>query len=322
MNRKVNRVYCYAVLYVLLSMLSACIDEGGTEERLLSPIYRQELAKLSEDEIDFIENFNVIAKSVRDFPPEGKNIEKYFYIFKSVADIRTAKYLLFGEQHTNSAGQLWTAGTINELIERDDALLFEGNDAGIAVLELEEYILKNILAARLYELKKLPKKHKPDSILAIKNAFSTPFAKTKKFLALNMLRFSEVNAFFWDLRQGKKLHPDSAKRNETMVQCMKDFSSKGKIIVIAGALHIPHYEFAAAIKSITGTSLMADYLHSGAKTDILDDAHYRYFTRINSEYGKTKSIFQFLKGKDFAIFIPKNLPRAEFLEAYFPSNAQ
>ena len=111
-----------------------------------------------------------------------------------------------------------------------------------------------------------------------------------------------------------------------MVQTTKDsLKADVRVFVIAGALHTPHYEFASIIEfERKFPPLFAAFLaHPGAKENEINDAFYGYFDFIAGDRrSTTKSIFDFLKDKDFAVLIPKNLPQAKALESYFPINAR
>ncbi|HXW60068.1 MAG TPA: hypothetical protein VEK06_00875, partial [Myxococcota bacterium] len=101
-----------------------------------------------------------------------------------------------------------------------------------------------------------------------------------------------------------------------MVKTMKWAGAKtaGRVIVIAGAGHLPPVEFADFIYKNIHEPSFAQFLAFGAKKDTLNDAFYDYFAAHPSgDWGSTVSIFNFLKGKDFAILIPRNMqPKAEF----------
>lgn len=279
---------------------------------------------LSQQEKDYIERFNITVKDIRDFPPEGKNIEKYFYVFKSVANIEDAKIILFGEEHTNANNKLWTAGLINKLMTANDVALFEGDQAGTRVFHLSEHFTTKIFATREYEKVKAHKQYVPLAISKMKNKFFELFFKTKDFLVLDILNLGQGKGFYWDLVDGEELHSDCAKRNETMVQTIKDnLKGDARVFVIAGALHMPHYEFAQLIHDEKEISFGFDMFknYPGTKEDEINDAFYNYFL-TNRTSAKTRSIFEFLKDKDFAVLIPKNLPGVRMVSFHFPKNAR
>lgn len=307
----------YALLIHLILLVSACGPHEGSSSR--------PSRQLSEQEKDYIERFNVTAKDIRDFPPQGKNIENYFYIFKSVDKLEDAKILLFGETHTHAFNQVWSAGVINRLIKNGDVVLFEGDQAGTKVDNVTEHLTTGIFAAREYEKLKAHKTYKPTAISKIQNKYWNLFFSTKDFLVMNILNFNKGQGFFWDLKQGTSLHPDAKKRNETMVQTIKDnLKGSNRVFVIAGALHLPHHEFAHVIDYTNRFGGLVTFLaYPGAKVNELNDAFYSYFDgsagKSNSD---TKSVFDYLKGQDFAVLIPKNLPKAQALEIFYPKNAK
>jgi hypothetical protein len=285
--------------------------------------------KLTQEEKDYIERFNVVAKDIRDFPPKGKNIEKYFHIFKNVSKLEDAKIIFFGEDHTNASNQLWSAGAINKLIKSGDVVLFEGAQAGTQ-RDIPEEITTGIFAAREYEKLKSHKTYKPTANSKIQIKYLSLFYKTRSFLAINELNLEKGKGFYWDLIEGDDLHPDSAKRNEEMVQTIKNnLIGDGRVFVIAGARHLPHYEFASTMKFEEeldakfplSPSMPAFLASPGAKRDEINLAYYNYWgTLPNTRYGKTRVIFEFLKDKDFVVLIPKNLPNFKSLESFFPKN--
>lgn len=142
---------------LLLSLVFSCGDEGNTGP---NPQGRDKYEQLSQEEKDYVERFNVTAKDIRDFPPKGKDIESYFYVFKSVAKLEDAKIFLFGETHTHALNQLWSAGVINRLIKARDVVLFEGAQAGTKVDNVAEHLATGIFAAREYEKLKAHKTYK------------------------------------------------------------------------------------------------------------------------------------------------------------------
>lgn len=319
-SNKIKRS-CHAFLLLGLFVLAGCGDDPGVGERVVQvPVPKPvDYSKLSDAEIDFVERFNVTAKSIRDFPPKKDKLEKYFYIFKSVSDVKNAKYLLFGEQHNNSASQLWTAGVINELIDTGDVVLFEGSQSRNERSNITENIINDIFAAREFELRKV--KYTPTSILKITKNFQSLFDATKEYLTINILNFYKGKGYFWDLQQGSKLHPDLRRRNEELAKTLKWSRKKtpGKVFLIAGARHLPQYEFADYIFRHQHKSEFRRFLASGGSADTLDDAFFN-FLRGNAEYGTTVKIFDFLKGKDYAILIPKNMPSAQNIQSYFPTS--
>lgn len=310
-----NKYYFY-IFFVAISILTVtgCIE--------IEPAHEDEFAQLSQNEKDYIERFNVIVKNIRDFHPIKNGVlENYFYIYKNVPDIRDAKYLLFGEWHTNSANQLWTAGVVNELITDGDMVLFEGNQGGAPVLEIDDYMLRHVFAAREYELRMLEANYQAKSLSKITKLFSSLHQKTKKFLAHNLLKLRRGKGAYWDLLEKGKLNKDDSLRNEMMVETMKYTGSFKRTIVIAGAMHIPHFEFAMAINYINQYPMLkAAYLNYGASLIDINKAHYEYFGKVISEYGKTKSIFEFLQSVEFAVLIPKNLNYLDRIRDHLPTN--
>jgi hypothetical protein len=302
---------------ILLSIIGCGLEREGY------PDQEQGYQNISQVQKDYIERFNVIAKDIRDFPKPGKDLEKYFYIWKSVANLDDATILIFGEHHAHSANRLWSAGVINQMVAPNDVILFEGAKGGLPVDNISEYLVTNIFAAREFEkfrLDKLTKKGKgkeygPDSLSKILNKFWALFHKTKRYLALNIFKFNQGRGYFWDLIEGNKLHPDPIKRNEAMVNTIKDKLAIGaRVFVIAGASHTPLYEFASALED---PLIEQAFLRiPGAKADEINDTFYNCFPDA-----KTKVIFDFLKGRDFAVLIPRNLPGAQ-QRTNFPKNAK
>lgn len=305
------------LLALLVFGLTGCGD--GTDTAL--PSDRQEFEKLSHAEKDYVERFNVAAKDIRDFPPKGKDIEKYFHIIKSVTNIDDAKILLFAETHDHAGNQLWSAGVINRMVKPKDVVLFEGAPAGTPVGDVSERISTRVFVAREYEKLKVHKTYKATAHSKIESAYLSLFLKTKKFLALNLLNFSQVKGYFWDLLDGTALHSDSAKRNAAMVDTIKNnLQTDNKVVVIAGALHFPHFQFAWALaeEHKADPGLIA-YQLSGAKIDELNEDFYDYFAGSPNDV-TTRVVYDYLKDKDYAIFIPKNSPRFETLKPYFPKS--
>lgn len=284
----------------------------GCGEVVQVPVPRNvSYANLTDEQIDYIERFNVTARSIEKYPPHKAQIEKDFYIFSNVTNIKDAKYLIFAERHNNSAGQTWTAGIINELISKGDIILFEGNQAGLQVRNLTEHMITDIFAAREFELRKT--KYKPTSLSKLKDKFDKLFRETKDFLMINILNFYKAKGFFWDLRQGSKLHENLTKRNEKMVETMT-YAGQGanKVFVIAGALHTPHYEFAHHQRERS--------FKKGSWSPYLNMDYYRSIANEEGK-GSTKVIFEFLMSvESYAVLIPKNYPGISKYEPFFPRN--
>ncbi|USN51142.1 MAG: hypothetical protein H6731_01655 [Myxococcales bacterium] len=307
---------------ITLLMLSSC----GQQEVRKEPTYLEDknvldhkntkFNQLSNEQKDYIERFNVILKDVRDFPPKGKDINKYFYIFKNVEKLENAKVFIFGEQHTNSANQIWSAGVINRLIKDGDAVLFEGLEPELKIDNITEFLSSLIFAARTYEKSKLDIKYKPTSISKIHNKYVKLFQSTKEFLALDALSLDKGSGFGWDLNLSDTNELAIKKRNENMVKSIKNkLKSHPRVFVRTGARHIPHYEFAEIMLQNKENEELQTYLNT------LGTNKHKFIDDFYSNYDfSTKIIFEFLKEQDFAVLIPKNLPGIENLDPYFPKS--
>lgn len=318
------RYLAFTLLIVL--QIASCGTE--TQETIEKP---NPFDQLSEEEKDYVERFNVIAKDIRDYPPRDKNIEEYFHIFKSVSALEDAKIFFLGERHTHTGNRLWSAAFINRMIKKGDVVLFEGWKAGTPVDSVVINLTTHIFAAREYEKLQSHRVYRPGVISKIERQYSALFFKTKPFLALDVLNLQKGKGFYWDLMQNKKCHPDGAQRNAEMVQTIKNnLSGKGRIFVIAGALHLPHYEFAYSIKREEALDVefparprMPPFLATpGAKKDEINMVYYDYWSKMPNPWGDTKVIFEFLKDQDFAVLIPKNIPEVDSLVRFFPKNSR
>lgn len=315
---EIKRFFSYC-LFLGPFLASGCAEEPKFIDRVVrvrGEPRKVDYSHLSEAEISYIERFNVTAKSIRDFPPNKEKLAKYFHIFKNVADLKDAQFLLFGEQHNNSASQLWTAGAMNELVETGSIMLFEGNQSRLPIPDIEEHVVHDIFAAREFELRKI--EYTPTSIMKLRKKFQTLFNMTQEFLSLNILNFYKAKAYFWDLRDNKKLRP----RNEEMVQTMQlaqSGRSQSKIFVIAGARHLPQYEFATFLFEYKGTKEYRQFIAAGGREHQLDDVFFNTF-RNSPKIATTKSIYDFLKYQRYAILIPKNMPNTDYIKPYFPTS--
>lgn len=300
-----NKILTISILYAIL-WISSCGESENVSQQ------------------DYIERFNATVKEIRDFPPKGKDLEKYFYIIKNVPKLEDAEIFFFPETHNHALNQLWSAGALNRLVRSGDVVLFEGGHAGTPV-DVEEQISTGIFAAREYEKLKSHKPYKPIGISKISNKYYNLFNSTRNDLALDELNLKGVRGYFWDLFKGKNLDPDLSKRNESMVATIdKKLTGDARVFIIAGALHVPHYEFAHIMNfnKKYPISLARFTSTPGANVDKINDVFYEFFNGINDTLKTdTKSIFNYLKNKKFAILIPRNLPGFKELEAHFPKNA-
>lgn len=318
----------YLMIVMTVFALSSCgpveVENGPRAQPVPDKLKRFDA--LTQVEKDYVERFNVTTKDIRDFPPKGKDIEKYFHVFKSVDKLEDAKIFFFGEEHTHALNRIWSAGVINRLIRSGDVVLFEGGKARTKVDSVAELLTTQIFAAREYEKLKSHKTYKPTAISKIRLKYLNLFYATKEFLALDQLNLDRSKGYFWDLIQGDDLHPDDSKRNESMVQTADSdlVDENARAFIIAGALHIPHYEFARIIYYEILSGRIANFTAApGANLKQINDAFYNYFDgRPNRSKADTKSIFEFIKDKDFAILIPKNLTSAQDRSAYLPMNAR
>jgi len=283
----------------------------------------KEFKHLSKEEKDYIERFNAKVKEIRDFPPKIKNLQKYFHIIKSVSNLEDARVIFFPERHTHELNQLWSAGALDKLVKPGDAVLFEGASVN-RKFDVEEQISTGIFAVREYEKLKSQKQYNPQAISKIQNKYANLFFKTINFLALNELNLKAIPGFGWDSAASK----DLSIRNQAMVfsitQKLKEYK---RVFVFAGSLHIPHYEFADRIElaeTLYATQLTAFTTTPGANRNEINDVFYNFFEASPNVLTKpsTKSIFDFMKTNDFAILIPKNLPRFKELESYLPQNVR
>jgi hypothetical protein len=99
---------------------------------------------------------------------------------------------------------------------------------------------------------------------------------------------------------------------------MKD--SRQHVIVVAGAMHTPHYQFAVVMSK---PKYSVGYLATpGADAKKISDHFYNHFLGVDpNDTASTKVIFDFLKTQNFAVLIPKNLLTDSFCKSYCPDNA-
>jgi hypothetical protein len=294
------------------------------------PLVKQ-YSRLSQKERDNIERFNVIANDIRDYPPLGKNIEDYFKIIKSVPNLEDAKIIFVGEVHTDSPSQIWSASLINRMIRKGDVVLFEGLQSGTPVDDVALLLISDIVGTREYEKRKSHRIYKSTSLGGLRYKCLSYADKIKAFLVHNKLNLAQGEGYFWDLGYDG-LDDFESRRNEEMVKTIKRYTtSNGRVFVIAGALHIPHYEFAEKMKieeerhrrTPSLTSLDRFLSSFGSKRDEINMAYYDYWgNKPNSVGTLTRGIFQFLKDQDFAVIFPKNLPGLKEVEKFFPKNAR
>jgi hypothetical protein len=294
------------------------------------PLVKQ-YSRLSQKEKDNIERFNVIANDIRDYPPLGKNIEDYFKIIKNVQNLEDAKIIFIGEDHTDSPSQIWSASLINRMIRKGDIVLFEGLQSGTPVDDVALQIISDIVGTREYEKRKSHRIYKPTSSGGMRLKCLLYADKIKEFLVHNKLNLKQGKGFFWDLERDELAH-NEIERNEEMVKTIRRYiSSNGRVFVIAGALHLPHYEFAKNMKfedewharTRSPTSLDRFLSSPGAKRDEINMAYYDFWASEPNNIGtRTRVIFEFLKDQDFAVVLPKNLPGLRAVEKFLPKNAQ
>lgn len=307
-------IYALPISFFLIVGLCSCGLESDISDRDLR------FLKLSPEERDYVERFNILIKDIRDTPKPGKDLEKYFHIYKSTSRLEDAKILIFAERHSHSVNQVWTAGLINRMIGPEDALLFEGNLAGKSVGDVAGLLGNNILSAREFEKTKLEDSYHARSLLKIwQKKFRSLYGKIIEFLPLDSLKLNRNKGFFWD-----DPDKDSATRNAAMVDTIKDARAKyNRVFVIAGALHVPHYDFAYGRALMNAAMETAFLAIPGARSFELNEAYYRYYTlNPQKDVGTTKVIFDYLKGQDFAVFIPKNFPDYAALKKYLPTNVK
>lgn len=292
---------------VIILLFSGCgpKDTMSDEQRRWA-----EFNKLSQEEKDYIERFNILIKDIQEFPPPGKDLEKYFHVFKSVTNLQDAEIFLFTETHTQPASQIWTAGAINKLIKPNDAVLFEGALANTPAGNVAELITTDIFAVREYEKYKSHKKYKATSRSKIRKKYQDLFIKTKTYLALDTLRLNQAQGFFWDLPR-----QSTEKRNAAMVITIKDQLKGNRVFVIAGALHIPHYEYAYKMYEMKDDKdLLNKLVKYQAKIKEINQGFY------DMTKGSTEIIFKYLKNQKFAVLIPRNLPQARDIAPFFPTS--
>jgi hypothetical protein len=296
----------------------------GADQDLLVKQY----SRLSQKEKDNIERFNVIANDIRDYPPLDKNIEDYFKIIKSVPNLEDAKIIFIGETHNDSASQIWSASLINRMIRKGDVVLFEGLKSGTPVADVALSLISDIVGAREYEKRKSHKTYKSTSLGGGRVKCFSYAEKIKAFLVHNKLTLKQGKGFYWDL----ELDDNISRRNEEMVKTIKRYLfNDGRIFVIAGASHLPHYEFAEKMKfeekwhgrMRSPTSLDKFLSSPGAKRDEINMTYYDFWASEPNDIGtRTRTIFEFLKDQDFAVVLPKNLPGLKKVENFLPKNAR
>jgi hypothetical protein len=298
----------------VLLLLASCGPEherAGIQNQPNTQISRQ----YTQEQKDYIDRFNTVVKDIRDFPPKTKNFEKYFHAFKSVTKIEDAEIIFFGETHSHSANQIWSAGLINHLLSKGDVALFEGAQSGTKVVDVAEHFTTGIFAAREFEKTKSHKGYKPISISKLEIKYQGLFFDTKDALAFDVIKLDQLKGYFWDLTQGSSLHPDGKLRNKTMIETIENYRKPGrKVFIIAGALHLPHYEFAFLLSIDAALRGALGVVPNIAPT--INDAFF-----VHAPFAETKVIFDYLKNKKFAVLIPKNIPGLDQRSAYLPGNA-
>lgn len=278
-----------------------------------------------QEDREFIERFNTIARDIRDLSKPYKDLDaflaKHFYIWKNVSRVEDAQVILFGETHTDSASQMVTAGAINRLIKPSDVVLLEGNQAKTEVKDLSLYLTANIFTAREFEKYKNTAgiEYKPTSLNAILEKHLDKIKNNLNHLSLNIFNFNKAKAYYWDLLNGGSDYNSMNKRNQSMVDTIKDMKDHTKhVMVIAGALHLPHYEYS---KALYYNSYRSAYLAMGGKLKELNDDFYKHFLSIDKNFTTTKVIYDYLKTIHFAVLIPKSLINKKHCEQYCPDNA-
>lgn len=285
----------------------------------------QQRDHLPQEDREFIERFNTIARDIRDLSKPYKDLDKllakHFYIWKNVSRVEDAQVIFFGETHTHSASQMVTAGAINRLIKPSDIVLLEGYQAKTEVKDLSLYLTANIFTAREFEKYKDTAgiEYKATSRDAILQKHLQKIKNNLPYLSLNIFNFTKAKAYFWDLLNGGSDYDSMNKRNQSMVDTIKDMKDNNKhVMVIAGALHLPHYEYT---KALYYNSYRSSYLASGGKLKELNDDFYRYFLSIDKDFTTTKVIYDYLKTVNFAVLIPKSLINKTHCDQYCPDNA-
>lgn len=281
------------------------------------------ISVLNQDDLWFIKQFNACAADIKNFKFNEENIGDYFYVFKNVNHITDAKFILVGESHTDAKSQLWNARLINSLISKRDIVLFEGDQVGTKIKNLGQYIIIDLLATRIFEVSTDRNRAYDSTIFdTIKRLIKPLFIKTKNHLNIKILTIDNAWGSYWDLLAGSFVHSDDQKRNDTMVLAMSHYESFDHVFVLAGALHLPHYSFANTMKDLKNSPMAIRHFlasYEGADINVLNDAFYHsLMTMPEFKAYKTKSIFNFLKDRKFAVLIPKNLPGIQELRPYFP----
>lgn len=304
-----------ALIIGMSFFIAHCSPESEGEFDYLAQQSAQQ--KLTKKQKDFIERFNAVAKDIRDGKANFSNVDKYFYVFKSVTNIEDADYIFIGENHTHPASQVWSASFANATLTSKDIMFFEGATAGVQINDVTRFILMDIFATREYEKYKSIKDYKSDAIFRIKQKNTILFKQTKPFLALNAVRFNIATGYFWDIKGGGSSFDRLVARNKTMVLTIDKINPPhgGKSVIYTGAAHLPFYEFAFCIAKLKAnpTSRNAFLATPGANLTTINDVFYDYFYPRKIS-GSSRPIWEFIKSKRYAMLFPKNMPHSEIFE--------
>lgn len=333
----------FRVFFVALFIASFCgaMDNNYLNSEEIAKLAAVEKAKefeaLTAEEKDFVARMNNNIKNIRDFLPEGEEIEKYFYVFKSVTNIEDARIIMIGDYHSHAGTRLWRAGLINKLMKRGDVVLFEGFELGDYIPEFSLQMLSEICASQEYERRGY-KDEEYTSLLFREcvRSVNDKICSLRKFFDENILNLHNwpgpTTCCGWDkLGTGGIDYADLIERNTSLVHAMKRFmghyepadesiAPTHKVFVDLGNFHLPHYEFAYDMfcELAFNTKFLEEFLKKpDATTEEINNAYYDYFSK--KERGSTRIIFEFLKDKNFAVLIPKNSP-CDYFE-FLPKNA-
>lgn len=279
-----------------------------------------------------VENCNDIIKKISNFNSLSSELDKYFYVYKNVANIDDAEYIVFGEFHDDSEGLLKIFTLMNQIIEEGDAILVEKS----STIKIEsnrqnlEYVLKIFDALKLKSLTeamamKDQEKMKAAAVMTDSDSFNifwkTLDQKVKDKYNFDKLNFSKASFFGWDLDQGQGGGLDVAafkQRNASFCrEAQKARSQFKRVLINAGTLHVPHFDFAYALSLLEISSPYFGLPNAYKIGESFYKDIARYLPKDNKAAfaGLSEDIFKFLKENKSAVLIPKNFPNAPGLEA-------
>jgi len=232
----------------------------------------------------------------------------------------SAKYIMFGEKHTDVPTLIDQARAIEALISPNDIILFEsapaGQDRDCDLNILDIFVMQKWNATG--------KAYNPAEVSEFSVPYTHMFSKTKKELHLANLKVHSAKCQYWDNPDANKLSPDLkalSVRNATMI----GFAAKvgvqyNHVFILAGILHLPSGDL-DLFKSDYGSSPALTERYFKLNTEqvnalnlvdyyqVVQAATDSFFLNLASirGHGSTQEIHDFLRNQDYIELIPVSL---------------